>query len=122
MACVFTEIFMMRMLNAKTQTAGTRKYVDEANPISAKAIAREVNPAKMGLRVLKRETSQLEIGRPAIELMGMNKSMVPNSASLKSKLVLMVGLLDAQVEKQNPERKKKALKYALCCDLVIIPS
>ena len=114
MACVLTEMFIMRMLNAKTQTEATSRNVEFAKPIMVSAIASEVNPVTIGPRVLKRETSQLEIGKPAIELIGMNSRMVPNSASLRSKLDLMVGMRDAQVEKQKPERKKKALKYTLC--------
>lgn len=58
--------------------------------------------------------SQPEKGRPIRELIGMASRIVPNSASLKSKAVLMVGIRDAQLEKQNPERKKNALSETRC--------
>ena len=111
----------MRMLKAKTQTATTKKKVDEAKPIKLRATANETNPVMIGPRVLNRATSQLEIGRPTIELIGMNNKMVPSSASLKSKLVLIVGIREAHVEKQKPERKKNTLRNALCFDFEIIP-
>jgi hypothetical protein len=44
----------------------------------------------------------------------MNKSTVPNSASFKSKFALMVGILEAQEEKQKPDRKKNTLRKKRC--------
>jgi len=40
----------------------------------------------------------------------MASKIEPSSASLKSKAALMVGILEAQVEKLNPERKKNKLR------------
>jgi hypothetical protein len=39
---------------------------------------------------------------------------VASCASLKSNASLMVGILEAHVEKQNPDRKKKMLKKIRC--------
>jgi hypothetical protein len=60
------------------------------------------------------DTNHPDMGSPAKELMGINSSTVPNSASLKSKYVFMLGILDAHVEKQTPDIKKKRLKKNLC--------
>lgn len=117
---MLTDIFMIRMLNAKTHTAVTSRKVEVAKPIMLNAMARETKPVIIGPRVLNRPTSQLEMGSPTIELMGMKSRMVPNSASLKLKFVLIVGIREAHVEKQKPERKKKALKKMRCLDLDII--
>jgi hypothetical protein len=42
--------------------------------------------------------------------MGKINKKLPNSASFISKVSLIEGILDAQEEKQNPERKKNALR------------
>jgi len=44
----------------------------------------------------------------------MTKSNEPNSASLISRDVLIVGIREAQEEKQRPERKKNALIAIRC--------
>jgi hypothetical protein len=46
--------------------------------------------------------------------MGMNKRIVPSSASLYPKNVFIVGILDAHEEKQNPETKKNTLRKKRC--------
>lgn len=78
------------------------------------------NPMPIGMRLSNRVISQPEMGRPSNELMGMVNKIEPISASLKPKLVLIVGILDAQLEKQKPERKKKALKKKRCLFLMSI--
>jgi hypothetical protein len=52
------------------------------------------------------DTNHPEMGRPTNELIGIASKRLPNSASLKLKTVLMVGILEAQVAKQKPDRKK----------------
>jgi len=52
------------------------------------------------------ETSHPDIGRPIKELIGITRSKFPNSASLKSKFVLILGIRDAQEAKPKPSRKK----------------
>ncbi len=59
-------------------------------------------------------TSHPEKGSPIKELMGIVNKIVPNCASLKSKSDLMVGILDAQLEKLKPERKKNTLREIRC--------
>ena len=46
------------------------------------------------------------MGSPIKELTGIIKSKEPNSASFKSKIALRDGILEAHVEKQNPDKKK----------------
>ena len=67
-----------------------------------------------GIRLSNRDTSQPEIGRPTNELIGIASRRVPNCASLKSKNVFMVGILEAQVEKLKPDIKKKMLRKNRC--------
>lgn len=67
---------------------------------------KEIKAKRSGERLLKRETSQPEMGSPAIELMGMASSKLPNSASLKLKTPFIVGMREAQVEKLKPIIKK----------------
>jgi hypothetical protein len=59
-------------------------------------------------------TSHPEKGNPIKELMGIVNKIVPNWASLKSNSDLMVGILDAQLEKLKPERKKNTLREIRC--------
>jgi len=73
-----------------------------------------------GTRLLKRDTSQPEIGSPINEPIGKANKMVPKAASLKSNVDLIVGILDAQVEKLRPDIKKNRLKKILCLFLVIM--
>jgi hypothetical protein len=58
-------------------------------------------------------TSQPDIGRPINELKGMASRMVPSCASFSAKFILMVGILEAQVEKQKPDKKKNRLRNIL---------
>ena len=60
----------------------------------------------MGWRVSNLETSQPDKGKPIMELIGMNNSTVPNSASLKLKFAFMVGMREVHVEKHTPDKKK----------------
>ncbi|MDT0651812.1 hypothetical protein, partial [Autumnicola edwardsiae] len=62
--------------------------------------------ASKGGRLLKRDTSQPEIGNPMRELTGMVSNRLPSSASLRLKEDLIVGIREAQVEKQTPAKKK----------------
>lgn len=73
-----------------------------------------------GFRLLNFETIQPEIGNPIKEAMGITNNKFPKSASLKLKIVLMVGIRDAQEEKQNPDKKKHVLKAIRCLTLSCI--
>jgi hypothetical protein len=119
-AWVLTEILKMRMLKAKIQMAATNKIGVSAYPIIISEA--EFNPQAIarGTRLSNRETSHPEIGRPTRELIGIASNRVPSSASFKSKNNLMVGILEAQVEKLNPEIKKKILKKSLCLFRTVI--
>ena len=82
----------------------------------AKEIANNTKETNKGTLLLNLATSQLEIGKPIRELMGITSNKLPSSASLKSKFDLMEGILAAQEAKQNPVKKKNMLKEILCFD------
>jgi hypothetical protein len=113
-AWVFMEILMILKLNENKQMDETRAIVELEIPIQKSAIEANVKEKISGIRLSYLDTKKPETGSPIIELMGIHRRIVPNSASLYSKKVLMVGILEAQVEKQKPERKKKTLKNILC--------
>jgi hypothetical protein len=69
-----------------------------------------MNPAVIGYRLSKRETSHPDTGKPNNELMGMNNKIVPSCASLNPKYALIVGIRDAHEAKHMPARKKNRLK------------
>ncbi|GAB3536162.1 hypothetical protein GCM10027443_26060 [Pontibacter brevis] len=104
----------MRMLKANRQIAMTRVTVVVAKLISDRQTACSTKPKDKGTLLSNFVRSQPEKGRPIRELMGIASRMVPNSASLKSKVLLIVGIRAAQLEKLNPERKKKALRATRC--------
>ena len=112
MDCVLVAMFMMRIANENNETAMISMNVLGAHPIKIMETQSMTNPTVIGCRVSNLETSQPDKGRPIMELMGINNNTVPNSASLKLKLALMVGMRDVQVEKQTPERKKYRLRKA----------
>lgn len=114
MACVFIAILMILMLNEKRHMEGISKAVVLAKPIMESANARKINAAVTGTLLSYRDTSQPEIGSPTKELIGMKRRIVPNSASLYPKVVLIVGILEAHVAKQTPAIKKNTLKKNLC--------
>ena len=92
----------------------TKAGVVWANPIKDKQTAFTRKPTINGMRVSNLETSQPDMGNPIMELMGIIRRTEPNSASFKSKAVLMVGILDAKLEKVKPDRKKKVLSAIRC--------
>ena len=83
-------------------------------PIMLNATVNIIKPAANGTRLSYLDTSQLETGSPAKELIGMHSNTAPNIASLKPKAVLIVGMREAHVEKQMPDKKKKTLKKIRC--------
>ena len=85
-----------------------------AKPIKESEMASIIKAAVIGTRLSYRDTSQPDIGKPTNELMGIKSRMVPSSASLYPKVVLMVGIREAQVEKQTPDRKKNTLRNTRC--------
>lgn len=102
------------MLKANKQIAGINKRVESAKPIKASEAALMPHATDRGIRLSYLETSQPEMGKPTNELTGILNSRVPSCASLKSKKVLIVGILDAQVEKLKPDKKKKIFRKSLC--------
>lgn len=77
-----------------------------ANPIAVSPRLKKKKETNKGILLSNRDTSHPEMGRPTNELMGMASKRLPNSASLKLKSVLIVGIREAQVAKQKPDRKK----------------
>lgn len=88
--------------------------------MSANEKEKNTNATTNGTLLSNFETSHPEMGNPIIDVMGIAKRMVPNSASFKLKKVFIVGILEAHVEKQIPERKKYTLKAIRCLDRVSI--
>jgi hypothetical protein len=111
----------MRILKEKTHREAMRTNSVSANPIDNIAKARTRKAKVIGTRLSYRATNHPDIGRPINELIGMNKRIVPNSASLNPKKLFIVGIRDAQLEKQIPERKKKTLKKIRCLLFESIP-
>ncbi len=77
-----------------------------ANPIAVSPRLKKKKETNKGILLSNRDTSHPEMGRPTNELMGIASKRLPNSASLKLKSVLIVGIREAQVAKQKPDRKK----------------
>lgn len=107
---MFTEILNIRVVKAKQAIENTKAYTDSEKPIIANDRAFNPYPTASGTRLLYFETSHPEIGNPINEPIGMASKMVPSSASFNPKIVLTVGIRDAQVAKLNPEIKKNRLR------------
>ena len=73
-----------------------------------------ISDTTSGQRVSNLDDSHPEIGNPITWLIGITNSKVPSSASLMSSVVLMVGIREAQLAKQSPERKKNVLMAMRC--------
>jgi hypothetical protein len=102
------------MLNENRNRAIISVKAVVAKPIRERHMEFNRKAEANGNRVSNLDTSQPDKGRPTIELTGIVSRIVPNSASFRSKADLMVGIRDAQLEKLNPERKKKTLSESLC--------
>ena len=87
-------------------TDNTRNCIFSELPIKLSANEKNKKATNKGTLLLNLETSHPEMGRPIRELIGMVNNRLPNSASFSPKLVLIVGILEAQEEKPKPERKK----------------
>ena len=103
-------MLMIRMLKENRHIDDTSIAVLVEKPMSDNEIPSKMNAMVIGLRLSYFDMSQPESGRPSKELMGIHNNIVPSSASLNPKSVLMVGMREAHVEKQTPERKKKRLR------------
>lgn len=103
---VFTAILAILVQKAKTATPMINSVKDCATPIPYKEKAMHTNEMIRGIRLLYLDTSQPENGSPIKELIGMTNNKLPSSASLKSKFDLIDGILEAQVAKPKPNRKK----------------
>lgn len=111
---MFSEIFRILKLKDNSEMEAISKAVLGENPIARMAQAKSRNPPVRGIRLSNLETSHPESGSPMRELTGMNKRIVPNSASLYPNVVLMVGIREAQDAKQKPDKKKNKLRKNLC--------
>jgi hypothetical protein len=120
MACVFTAILKILVVKENRRTATTNAGTLWVYPIRASDRVFKAYPTVRGTRLLYLETSQPEIGSPSKEPMGMARRILPSSASLNSKAVFIVGILDAQVEKLKPDRKKAKLRNTRCLVLEIM--
>jgi|SRR5687767_9956406 hypothetical protein len=98
-------MFNIRNANEKKQIEKTNMGVLTLNPISMTEMPNIQKAAASGILLSYLDTNQPERGNPIIELIGMNRRIVPSSASVNPNVVLMVGIRDAQLAKANPERK-----------------
>ena len=103
-------MLMILVLKANTDIEAISTISDVAKPIIKSDIAIRINPAVIGYRLSNRETNHPDTGNPSRELMGINNRTVPSCASLKLKNAFIVGIRDAQEEKQMPAIKKNRLK------------
>ena len=85
-----------------------------AMPIPARAIQKATKAILKGIRLSNLDTNHPDTGNPTKELMGSTISRLPSWASWRPKVILIVGILEAQVEKQNPDKKKKVLSAIRC--------
>jgi hypothetical protein len=104
--CVLIAIFKIRIQNENKQTDTTKKKGVVEKPMHVSAIENPIKDTISGTRLSNLETNHPEMGNPIKELIGIANRIVPNSASLKLKNVLIVGIRDAQEAKQIPDRKK----------------
>ena len=86
--------------------AKTNKNAVLAYPIKIKANENTINETINGTLLSNFETNHPEKGNPIKELIGIAKSTVPSSASLKPKKSFIVGMRDAHEAKPIPDRKK----------------
>jgi hypothetical protein len=102
------------MLNANRKIATTSVKVVWAIAINERQMAFAKKAINSGVLLSNLVTSHPEKGSPIKELIGIVNRIVPNWASLKLKSDRIVGILDAQLAKLKPERKKKTLREILC--------
>ena len=114
MDCELQETLNILMVNANIKIEMLRLKMEFEKPIRIRDNALIAKPTVKGMLLLNREIIQPENGNPNNELTGKTNSRVPNSASLNKYSAFIVGILDAQVEKLKPERKKKTPKKNLC--------
>ena len=107
------DIFKIRIKYASNEIPMSNEITDVANPIIIKEILNNKNDNSNGFLLSNFATNHPEMGTPINELIGMAISKEPNSASFKSKKVLIVGIREAQLAKVNPDKKKKVLNAIL---------
>jgi hypothetical protein len=91
---------------AKKNMESTKKKIVSERPIRNRNMGKKTNPHSSGHLLSNLSTSQPDIGRPMNELTGKVRRMLPSSASFNPKWVFIVGILEAQLEKQSPKTKK----------------
>jgi len=106
-------MLMMRMLKENKKTAKVSWVIVVARAIANRPKQKNTKPTNNGYRLSYLATSHPENGKLINELMGKTKSKLPNSASLKENVSLMVGIREAQLEKHTPDRKKERPSAAL---------
>ena len=79
---------------------------ESAKPIKNKDNKNEKLDICKGIRLSNFATSQPESGIPIIALAGKIINKFPKSSAERLKLALIVGILDAQEEKQIPDKRK----------------
>ena len=101
-----------------TTKEATINQMDGAKPIESKDNKNVKLATRSGMRRSNFETNQPESGIPITALAGITINKFPKESSLRLKLSFIVGILEAQEEKQIPERRKYAERAIRCFCLV----
>ena len=112
--CVLMEILITLNDIENTTKEATINQIDGAKPTESKDNKKVKLATWSGIRLSNFETNQPESGIPIIALAGITISKFPKVFSSRLKLSFIVGILEAQVEKQIPERRKYAERAILC--------
>ena len=88
-------ILATRMLNANKHKTGIKTNIEFESPIKVSDNAWITNATVMGILLSNLATNHPENNKPLKELKGIQRRMVPSSASFKLNVVFKVGILDA---------------------------
>ena len=113
-------IFNTRIKVANNPKKHTSIKVVFASEIPIKDIEKSKKDTTNGFLLSNLETNQPELIVPNNAQKGITNNIVPNCASFKLKVSLIVGILEAQDEKQSPDRKKYELSEIRCKCLISI--
>jgi hypothetical protein len=122
MDCAFMAMFKTRIAIENRANIKTNKNVVFTKLVPINAKAKHTNETNNGPLLSNLETSQPEATVPISAANGIIIKTLPNCASFKLKKVLIVGILEAQDAKHNPDRKKYVLKEmrCICLDFILL--
>ena len=104
--CVLIATLMIRSDNANKKSETINPTSEKPQPSEKRAIRKSTLPNCKGILLLYFATIQPDRGIPIMALAGIIINKLPNSPSVRLKIDLIVGILEANVEKQIPDKKK----------------